>query len=81
MEDENQWDDTEKSGKWWLRKVALVKDLRSNVNANVQQGKRALMRLEVHRHFEGTCGCLYKAGDSILIKPKSLWLLRGHPTA
>lgn len=41
MEDEKQRDETEKSGEWWLKKVALVKDLGSNVNVNVWQGKSA----------------------------------------
>lgn len=53
MEDENQRGDTEKSGKWWLRKVAPVKDLRSNVNANVQQGKSALIEAGGPQTFRG----------------------------
>lgn len=37
--------------------------------------------MEAPRHFRGASSRLYKAGDSILIKPKSVWLLSGHPTA
>lgn len=59
--DESQKDDTEKAPQeWWLRKMALVKDLRYKVKCRCTTGKELRQRLEAHRHLEGIYGYLEK---------------------